>query len=71
MSEHRLWPERLNPIIEEFSECFDSMERYELLFQYAKSHPSPLPQEEWTDTKQVNIGSVDEWMDTFGEDKNT
>ena len=30
-----------------------------------------LTQEEWTDTKQVNIGSIDEWMDTFGEDKNT
>ena len=54
MSEQGLWPKRLDPIVEEFSECFDSMERYELLFQYAKSHPSPLPQEEWVDSNQVH-----------------
>ena len=47
MSESRDWPEKLDPIVEEFSACFDSMERYELLFQYAKENPSPLPPEEW------------------------
>tara|TARA_B100000287_G_C20493096_1_gene725942 strand:- start:157 stop:519 length:363 start_codon:yes stop_codon:yes gene_type:complete len=30
------------------------MERYELLFQYAKRHPSPLPPEEWDDGNQVH-----------------
>jgi cysteine desulfuration protein SufE len=48
------WPEHLNEIVEEFSACFDSMERYELLFQYAKKHPSPLPPEEWNETNQVH-----------------
>ena len=36
MNGNRNWPEHLDPIVEEFSSCFDSMERYELLFQYAK-----------------------------------
>ncbi|HJM12969.1 MAG TPA: SufE family protein [Candidatus Thalassarchaeaceae archaeon] len=48
------WPEHLNEIVEEFSACFDSMERYELLFQYAKKHPSPLPPEEWNESNQVH-----------------
>ena len=30
------------------------MERYELLFEYAKKHPSPLPPEEWNDANQVH-----------------
>ena len=30
------------------------MERYELLFQYAKRNPSPLPVEEWDDGNQVH-----------------
>ena len=47
MTVSREWPEKLDPIVEEFSACFDSMERYELLFQYAKRNPSPLPPEEW------------------------
>ena len=53
MNESNDWPEALDPIVEEFSACFDSMERYELLFQYAKRNPSPLPQEEWSEENQV------------------
>ena len=54
MKESRDWPTHLDQIIEEFEDCFDSMERYELLFQYAKRHPSPLPPEEWDDGNQVH-----------------
>ena len=50
----RLWPEHLDPVIAEFQDCFDSMERYELLFEYSAKHPSPLPPEEWTDENQVH-----------------
>mgnify|MGYP000845696996 FL=1 len=50
----RAWPEHLDPVVKEFSECFDSMERYELLFQYAKRHPTPLPPDEWNDENQVH-----------------
>ena len=50
----RSWPEHLDPIVEEFSECFDSMERYELLFEFAKRHPTPLPPDEWEDENQVH-----------------
>ena len=50
----RRWPEHLGPVVEEFEGCFDSMERYELLFEYAKKHPSPLPPEEWNDANQVD-----------------
>ena len=53
MSE-RQWPEHLDPVVEEFEDCFDSMERYELLFEYAKKHPSPLPAEEWNESNQVH-----------------
>ncbi len=48
------WPEHLDPIVEEFTGCFDSMERYELLFQYAKLHPSPLPPDEWNEGNKVH-----------------
>ena len=54
MAEGGRWPQHLDSIVEEFEGCFDSMERYELLFQYAKSHPSPLPQEDWTEENQVH-----------------
>ncbi len=30
------------------------MERYELLFEYAKKHPSPLPPDEWNEENQVH-----------------
>ena len=48
MAERR-WPEHLDSVVEEFEDCFDSMERYELLFEYAKKHPSPLPPDEWNE----------------------
>ena len=50
----RKWPENLDSIVDEFADCFDSMERYELLFQYAKKNPSPLPIEDWSDSNQVH-----------------
>jgi len=50
----RKWPEKLDSIVEEFAECFDSMERYELLFQYAKKNPTPLATKEWSDSNQVH-----------------
>ena len=53
MAERR-WPEHLDSVIEEFDDCFDSMERYELLFEFAKKHPSPLPPDEWNEGNQVH-----------------
>tara|TARA_B100000965_G_scaffold343855_1_gene313785 strand:- start:2989 stop:3420 length:432 start_codon:yes stop_codon:yes gene_type:complete len=47
------WPVALQKIIEDFQDCFDRMERYELLFEYAKRMPHPLPNEEWTDENRV------------------
>ncbi|DAC23584.1 MAG TPA: SufE family protein [Candidatus Thalassarchaeaceae archaeon] len=47
------WPVALQEIIEDFQDCFDRMERYELLFEYAKRMPHPLPNEEWTDGNRV------------------
>ena len=47
------WPEHLDEIVEEFKDCFDSMERYELLFEYAKKNPKPLLEEEWTEENQI------------------
>jgi len=49
----RQWPEHLDAVVEEFQGCFDAMERYELLFEYAKKNPSPLSEDEWTDANQV------------------
>ena len=54
MGRQGTWPEHLDDIVEEFQSCFDSMERYELLFQFAKRHPSPLPPEEWEESNQVH-----------------
>ncbi len=54
MEGERAWPEHLDEVVEEFRACFDSMERYELLFEYAKRNPSPLPPEEWNDENQVH-----------------
>ena len=54
MEGERPWPEHLDEVVEEFRACFDSMERYELLFEYAKRNPSPLPPEEWNDENQVH-----------------
>ena len=55
MGKDGAWPEHLDVIVQEFMGCFDSMERYELLFQYAKKHPSPLPPEEWDESNQVPV----------------
>ena len=54
MQEGRRWPAHLDSVVEEFQGCFDAMERYELLFEYSKRHPTPLPVEEWTDSNQVH-----------------
>jgi cysteine desulfuration protein SufE len=54
MPGNRNWPEHLDHIVEEFSSCFDSMERYELLFQYAKKNPTPLLPDEWDSSNQVH-----------------
>lgn len=48
------WPENVDEIIEEFADCFDSMERFELLFEYAKKHPFPLHIDDWTDENMVH-----------------
>ncbi len=53
MADNNNWPDSLIPIIEEFNDCFDSMDRYELLFDYAKKHPTPLHSSEWTDSNQI------------------
>lgn len=53
MADENDWPDSLIPIIEEFSDCFDSMDRYELLFDYAKKHPTPLPPSEWNESNQI------------------
>ena len=54
MQEGKRWPAHLDSVVEEFQGCFDAMERYELLFEYSKRHPTPLPVEEWTDANQVH-----------------
>ncbi|MFL2962981.1 MAG: SufE family protein [Candidatus Thalassarchaeaceae archaeon] len=53
MTSENDWPDSLIPIIEEFRDCFDSMDRYELLFDYAKKHPTPLPPSKWTESNQI------------------
>ena len=53
MADNNNWPDSLIPIIEEFNDCFDSMDRYELLFDYAKKHPTPLHSSEWTESNQI------------------
>ena len=53
MTSENDWPDSLIPIIEEFRDCFDSMDRYELLFDYAKKHPTPLPPSKWTEFNQI------------------
>ncbi len=53
MPDDNIWSENLISIIEEFQDCFDSMERYELLFDYAKMHPSPLPPDEWKESNKI------------------
>tara|TARA_X000001036_G_scaffold125154_1_gene118623 strand:- start:6000 stop:6452 length:453 start_codon:yes stop_codon:yes gene_type:complete len=47
------WPAPLTIIINEFKECFDRMERYELLFEYAEKLPHELQTEKWTEENRV------------------
>lgn len=41
-------------IIDRFQSCFDAMERFELLFEYADKHPSALAIDEWDDENMVH-----------------
>tara|TARA_B100001113_G_C21095930_1_gene616574 strand:- start:484 stop:912 length:429 start_codon:yes stop_codon:yes gene_type:complete len=47
------WPLPLKAIIDEFKDCFDRMERYELLFDYANKLPHELFPEKWTEENRV------------------
>ena len=47
------WPAALIIIINEFKECFDRLERYELLFEYANKLPHELLTENWTEENRV------------------
>ena len=53
MSE-KLWPDSLDSVVKEFQECFDAMERYELLFEYASKSMNSLPQENWNDDNMIH-----------------
>ena len=50
----RPWPEALDPVVAEFQDCFDSMERYELLFEYASNATNPLPQDKWNEANMIH-----------------
>lgn len=47
------WPPPLQEIINEFKDCFDRMERYELLFEYANKIPHELQNKKWTEENRV------------------
>ena len=47
------WPEQLQEIIDEFKDVFDPMERYEMLYDWAKEIDE-LPQDEWDDNTKVH-----------------
>ena len=47
------WPLPLKKIIAEFQDCFDRMERYELLFDYANKLPHELQSKDWTEENRV------------------
>ena len=53
MYEAGSWPIRLQQIIDEFSEVDDSMERIEMLFEYAQEIDE-LPMSEWCDDTKVH-----------------
>jgi cysteine desulfuration protein SufE len=53
MYEAGSWPIRLQQIIDEFSEVDDSMERIEMLFEYAQGIDE-LPMSEWCDDTKVH-----------------
>ncbi|MBN17365.1 MAG: cysteine desulfuration protein SufE [Euryarchaeota archaeon] len=47
------WPEALKSAIDEFSDVFDPMERYEMLFEWA-SEVNELPVEEWSEANRIH-----------------
>ena len=46
------WPEKVQEIIDDFSEALDQMERYEMLFEYA-TEIDELDVSEWTNKTRV------------------
>ena len=54
MGDESGWSEEVQNIVDRFQSCFDTMERYELLFEYANMHPSVLSMEEWDDENMVH-----------------
>ena len=46
------WPEKVQEIIDDFSEALDQMERYEMLFEYA-TEIDELDVSEWTNKTKV------------------
>ncbi|MDE0708261.1 MAG: SufE family protein [Candidatus Poseidoniales archaeon] len=47
------WPQALQVAIDEFSDVFDPMERYEMLFEWA-SEVNQLPIDEWNDDNRIH-----------------
>ena len=47
------WPEKIQEIIDDFSEALDQMERYEMLFEYAEEIDE-LDSSEWTNKSKWN-----------------
>lgn len=50
----RTWPEALDPVVLAFEDCFDAMERYELLFEYASNAEIRLPPDDWNDENVIH-----------------
>ena len=50
----RTWPEALDPVVLAFEDCFDAMERYELLFEYASNAKIRLPPDDWNDENVIH-----------------
>ncbi len=50
----RTWPEALDQVIQAFENCFDAMERYELLFEYAGNTEMTLPPDHWNDENMIH-----------------
>ena len=50
----RAWPEALDSVVQAFENCFDAMERYELLFEYAGNAVMALPPDHWNDENMIH-----------------
>ena len=50
----RTWPAALDPVVQAFENCFDTMERYELLFEYAGNSEMMLPPDHWNDDNIIH-----------------